>query len=92
MSDCRPEPPPAVTVIVPVRNGERTIEACLASMRTAAENAAFFLPYLRPGLRLLDVGSGPGSITLGLAEAVAPGEAVGIEPTLARFFQFRLRA
>ena len=54
-------------------------EACLASMRTAAKNAAFFLPYLRPGMRLLDVGSGPGSITLGLAEAVAPGEVVGID-------------
>jgi cyclopropane fatty-acyl-phospholipid synthase-like methyltransferase len=41
--------------------------------RTAAKEGAFFLPYLRPGMRLLDLGCGPGSITLGLAEAVAPG-------------------
>lgn len=51
--------------------------------RTAARNAAFLLPHLRPGMRLLDVGSGPGTITLGLAETVAPGQVVGIdiEPT-----------
>ena len=54
-------------------------EACLASMRTAAQYASFFLPYLRPGMRVLDMGSGPGSITVGLAEAVAPGEVVGID-------------
>lgn len=47
--------------------------------RTAQNHAAFFLPYLHPGMRLLDCGCGPGTITLGLAEAVAPGFAVGIE-------------
>jgi SAM-dependent methyltransferase len=40
---------------------------------------AFFLPHLRTGMRVLDVGCGPGSITLGLAEAVAPGEVVGVD-------------
>jgi cyclopropane-fatty-acyl-phospholipid synthase len=34
---------------------------------------------LRPGMRLLDVGCGPGSITAGLARRVAPGEAIGID-------------
>jgi ubiquinone/menaquinone biosynthesis C-methylase UbiE len=47
--------------------------------RSAARNAAFFLPHLRPGMTLLDAGCGPGSITLGLAEAVAPGTATGID-------------
>jgi ubiquinone/menaquinone biosynthesis C-methylase UbiE len=47
--------------------------------RTAEREAAYLLPHLRPGMRLLDVGCGPGTITTGLARAVAPGEAVGIE-------------
>src|SRR5437870_11653922 len=55
--------------------------AFLAEMarRTASEEAAFFLPYLRTGMRLLDVGCGPGSITVGLAGVVAPAALVGID-------------
>ena len=47
--------------------------------RTAGTDAAFFFPHLRPGMRLLDCGCGPGTITLGLAAAVAPGEVVGVD-------------
>ena len=47
--------------------------------RTAETCAAFMLPLLRPGMRLLDVGCGPGSITSGLAERVAPGQTIGID-------------
>jgi SAM-dependent methyltransferase len=47
--------------------------------RTAVGEAAFFLPHLRRGTQLLDVGCGSGSITLGLAQVVAPGEVVGID-------------
>jgi ubiquinone/menaquinone biosynthesis C-methylase UbiE len=48
--------------------------------RTADQQAAFVLPYLHPGMNLLDVGCGPGTITLGLAQAVAPGHVTGIDP------------
>src|SRR2546428_13063851 len=47
--------------------------------RTAEEAAAFLLPALRRGMRLLDVGCGPGSITRGLAERLAPGQVVGLD-------------
>ncbi len=51
------------------------------SQRTAEEAAGFLLPDLGPGMRLLDVGCGPGSITRGLAERVAPGQVVGLDPS-----------
>ena len=47
--------------------------------RTADRQAAFVLPYLRPGINLLDLGCGPGTITLGLARAIAPGFVMGID-------------
>lgn len=37
------------------------------------------MPHLKPSMRLLDAGCGGGSITIGLAEAVAPGEVVGVD-------------
>ncbi len=46
---------------------------------TAHENAAYLLPHLRPGQRILDFGCGPGTISVGLAEAVAPGELHGLD-------------
>jgi ubiquinone/menaquinone biosynthesis C-methylase UbiE len=47
--------------------------------RSAASEAAFLLPYLHPGMHLLDCGSGPGTITCDLAEVVAPGQVVGLD-------------
>lgn len=48
--------------------------------RTAANSAAHLLPHLRPGMRVLDVGCGPGTITGDLAAAVGPdGEVLGVD-------------
>ena len=47
--------------------------------RTASVEAGFFLPHLRSGMKLLDCGCGPGTMTVNLAEVVAPGEVVGID-------------
>jgi ubiquinone/menaquinone biosynthesis C-methylase UbiE len=47
--------------------------------RTAAACASLFLKHTSPGMRVLDVGCGPGSITVGLAEELAPGKVTGID-------------
>ncbi|WP_231930340.1 methyltransferase domain-containing protein [Friedmanniella luteola] len=51
--------------------------------RTGENSAGFLLPHLRPGLRLLDVGSGAGTITADLAALLAPGEVVGLDGAVA---------
>lgn len=47
--------------------------------RTAEEAAAFLLPHLEPAMSILDVGCGPGSITIGLAQRVPNGHVTGID-------------
>ena len=47
--------------------------------RTVENSAAYLAPHLRPGLDLLDVGCGPGTITVDLAARVAPGRVVGVD-------------
>jgi ubiquinone/menaquinone biosynthesis C-methylase UbiE len=51
--------------------------------RTAENSAGYLLGELRPGLDLLDVGCGPGTITADLARRVAPGRVVGIDTSAA---------
>ncbi len=47
--------------------------------RTAENSAGYLLDELAPGMDLLDVGCGPGTITIDLASRVAPGNVVGID-------------
>jgi ubiquinone/menaquinone biosynthesis C-methylase UbiE len=49
------------------------------SQRHASTHAAFFISKLKPGMKVLDCGCGPGSITLDLAELVSQGKAIGID-------------
>ena len=50
--------------------------------RTAAKEAAFLLPYLQPGLSLVDVGCRQGTITADLAEPLSPGQVCGFDSQL----------
>ncbi|MGY5884325.1 methyltransferase domain-containing protein [Modestobacter lacusdianchii] len=47
--------------------------------RTVENSAGYLLAELRPGLDVLDVGCGPGTITVDLAVRVAPGRVVGLD-------------
>ncbi|MBT2508938.1 class I SAM-dependent methyltransferase [Streptomyces sp. ISL-98] len=47
--------------------------------RTAANSAAYLIGELRPGLDVLDVGCGPGTITADLAALVAPGRVTAVD-------------
>ena len=60
--------------------------------RTAEEAAAFLLNHLTPGMRLLDLGCGPGSITIGLARYVAPALVVGVDSSESALSAARRRA
>lgn len=51
----------------------------IMAKRTAQSHATFFLPYLKPGMSMLDCGCGPGTVTAGFAELVVPGQVVGTE-------------
>ena len=50
--------------------------------RNAENSAAYLLPRLKPADRVLDVGIGPGTITLDLARRLPHGWVVGIDSAL----------
>ena len=47
--------------------------------RTVENSARYLIEHLAPGVDLLDIGCGPGTITAGLARRVAPGSVIGID-------------
>ena len=47
--------------------------------RTVDNSAAYVAPRFVPGARVLDVGCGPGTITVDIADRVAPGRVIGID-------------
>jgi ubiquinone/menaquinone biosynthesis C-methylase UbiE len=47
--------------------------------RTVDNSAAYLLPHLHPGTAVLDVGCGPGTISIDLAGRVAPAEVVALD-------------
>jgi len=51
----------------------------MMSSRTATTRAEFVLRLLRPGMRVVDVGCGPGTITTGLATIAGRGNVVGVD-------------
>jgi SAM-dependent methyltransferase len=59
--------------------GHRPAAIGYMARRTAERNAQFALSHFSSGGSLLDCGCGPGSITLGLARHVAPGQVSGID-------------
>ncbi len=47
--------------------------------RSLWSHGEFFLPFLTPGVSVLDCGCGPGTITLGIAGRVAPAPVTGVD-------------
>ena len=51
----------------------------LLNRRSLRTHAKHLIPHLKPGMRALDFGCGPGTLSVGLAKAVEPGEMHGID-------------
>ncbi|OQD89658.1 hypothetical protein PENANT_c002G00339 [Penicillium antarcticum] len=49
------------------------------SWRTAQNSAPHLIPYIKPTDRILDIGCGPGSISVSLAKLVPEGSVTGVE-------------
>ena len=64
-------------------HGDRLVAAF--GLRDRDREAQFIVPYLEPGMTVLDCGCGPGTITVGLAELVAPGHVIGVDISSAQF-------
>jgi ubiquinone/menaquinone biosynthesis C-methylase UbiE len=92
----RARPPQRITPIATdsdhYTHGLQLAASARHGTRTAESDAAYLLPHLRPGMRLLDVGCAAGMITEGLARAVAPGAVVGTDVEPAALLDAQARA
>jgi len=80
MGESVPQSPPVTPTDQPYIHGHSDAVLRSHRWRTAGNSAGYLLPHLADGLRLLDVGCGPGTLTVDLARLVAPsGEAVGVD-------------
>jgi len=55
------------------------------SARSVATEAEHIAKLIKPGMSILDVGCGPGSITIGIAELANPGRVVGVDMDTEQF-------
>lgn len=62
------------------------------SWRTATNSAGYLLSSLQPHMHILDVGCGPGTITIDFATLVPQGQVTGLEPTPGILEQARANA
>jgi SAM-dependent methyltransferase len=60
--------------------------------RTAANSAAYLLGSLKPHMKILDIGCGPGTITADLAALVPDGQVTGVDHALGILDQARATA
>ncbi|OMP89329.1 putative methyltransferase [Diplodia seriata] len=70
-ADANAAPSPPTNTTKPYLHGYHASVLRSHSSRTAQNSCPHLLPYLRPGMRVLDVGCGPGTITTDLAAIIA---------------------
>ena len=59
--------------------GYSEIASAFMVRRRLDPNGAFFISCLTPGIRVLDCGCGPGTITRDIAQKIAPGKVTGLD-------------
>jgi ubiquinone/menaquinone biosynthesis C-methylase UbiE len=64
----------------------------IMSRRTPQVFAAHLVPHIKPNFTILDLGCGPGSITIGLAKLVSQGYIIGVDPSQKSISEARLAA